>query len=81
VRYRINHATGKRFTTVELVVDERSGPPEATIWVRIGYGETDLRRQIKEAGGALDAKRKLGRISRQSASLLNLQERIVKDIQ
>jgi hypothetical protein len=79
VRHRIDHATGKRFTTVELVVDERSGPPVATVWVRIGYGDTELRRQIKEVGGSWDAERKLWRVSRQAARLLKLQKRIVKD--
>lgn len=81
VRYRVDHATGRRFTTVELVVDERSGPPAATVWVRVGFGETDLRRQIKEAGGIWDAERRLWRLSGQQAKLLKLQKRIVKDDQ
>lgn len=79
VRYRVDHATGKRFTTVELVVDERSGPPASTVWVLIGYGETELRSQIKEVGGSWDAERKLWCVSRQAVRLLKLQKRIVKD--
>lgn len=79
VRYRFDQATGKRFTTVELVVDERAGPPAALVWLRIGFGETSLRRQIKDAGGTWDADRKLWRLSGQYARLLKLQKRIVKD--
>lgn len=81
VRYRVDHVTGKRFTTVELVVDERDGPAAATVWLRVGYGETELRRQIKEAGGVWDADRKLWRISGHIARALKLQKRIVKDAQ
>lgn len=81
VRYRIDRSTGKRFTTVELPVEERAGPPAAMVWVRVGYGETEVRRQIKESGGVWDAERKLWRISGHIARALKLQKRIVKDVQ
>lgn len=81
VRYRIDRSTGKRFTTVELLVEERAGPPAAMVWVRVGYGETEVRRQIKEAGGVWDAERKLWRVSGHIAHALKLQKRIVKDAQ
>lgn len=35
VRYRVDHATGKRFTTVEQVVDERTGPAATPVWGRV----------------------------------------------
>lgn len=81
VRYRIDRSTGKRFTTVELLVEERAGPPAAMVWVRVGYGETEVRRQIKESGGVWDAERKLWRISGYIARALKLEKRIVKDVQ
>lgn len=81
VRYRVDRSTGKRFTTVELLVDERAGPPAAMVWIRVGYGETDLRRQIKEAGGVWDALRKLWHLPGHVAHALKLQKRIVKDVQ
>ncbi len=81
VRYRVDRSTGKRFTTIEQLVDERAGPPAAMVRVRVGYGETDLRRQIKDIGGVWDAERKLWRISGHIAHALKLQKRIVKDVQ
>lgn len=47
VRYRVDRSSGKRFTTVELLVEERAGPPAPMVWIRVGYGETGLRSQIK----------------------------------
>lgn len=79
VRYRIDRSTGKRFTTVELLVEERAGPPAAM--VRVGYSETEVRRQIKEAGGVWDAERKQWRVSGHIAHALKLQKCIVKDAQ
>lgn len=81
VRYRIDPDTGRRFTTVELAVEERIGPPAKEVWVRVGYGETDLRQRIKEAGGTWDGSRKLWRVSGPTAKTLGLQKRIVKNIQ
>lgn len=81
VRYRIDPETGRRFTTVELVVEERSGPPAQAVWVRVGYGETALRQQIKESGGTWDSNRKLWQVSGTTAKALGLQKRIVKNIQ
>lgn len=81
VRYRIDPSSGRRFTTVELVIEERRGLPAPMVWVRVGYGETDLRQRIKEAGGTWDGKRKLWSLSGQAAKALKLQKRIVKDIQ
>lgn len=81
VRYRIDRSTGKRFPTVELLVEERAGPPAAMVWVRMGYGETEVRRQIKESGGVWDAERKLWRVSGYIARALKLEKRIVKDVQ
>lgn len=79
IRYRVDHATGKLFISIELAVDERDGP--AAVWVRVGYAETELRRQIKVAGDTWDAGRKLWRMSGYIARALKLQKRIVKDAQ
>lgn len=81
VRYRIDPDTGRRFTTVELVVEERDGPPAKEVWVRVGYGETNLRQRIKEAGGIWDGNRKLWRVSGSTAKTLGLLKRIVKNTQ
>lgn len=81
VRYRTDPESGRRFTTVELIVEERSGPPAREVWVRVGFGETELRQRIKAAGGLWDSGRKLWRIPGASVKALGLQKRIVKNIQ
>lgn len=57
VRYRYDKHRQKRITTVELAVDEQDWvpgvtfPPDRQVLIRVGYGETDLREQVKLAGG------------------------------
>jgi len=48
--------------------------------VRIGFGETELRQRVKDAGGAWDASKKLWRIKAASVRAVGLQKRIVKNI-
>ena len=56
VRYRYDKEWRKRFKTVELIVDEQDWMPgviipvDKRVFVRIGYGETELREKVKAAG-------------------------------
>lgn len=75
VRYR-QEASGRRYTTVELVVDERPGKP-ASAQVRIGYQETALRQQVMAAGGTWDALGKLWNLPKSAVRQLGLQDRVV----
>lgn len=71
VRYRRDPARRRRLTTVELIVDEAPFQPRRAldrelfphgnriVHVRVAYGESELRRKVKEAGGQWDAQRKL----------------------
>lgn len=77
VRYRENTETGRRMTTVELIVEERSLP--ALAGVRIDYGETELRHQAKAAGGTWDAKHKLWRLKKSAIRKLKLEHRVVAE--
>ena len=77
VRYRA-HADGRRYTTVEPVVEERRREP-ADALVRIAYGEADLRRRAREAGGEWLPDRKLWRLPRAAIRALGLQERVVPE--
>jgi hypothetical protein len=63
VRYRETADGSARFTSVELIVERRPMPPAEDL-VRIEFGETALRNQVKEAGGRWDAKLKLWRLPR-----------------
>lgn len=77
VRYREDCRAGQRLTTVELIVDQR--PLPALAGVRIAYGEADLRRKVKEAGGIWDAEQKLWRLPKSSIRKLKLEQRIVTE--
>ncbi len=69
VRYRYHKARRKRYKTVELIVDERDWMPavripvDKRILIRIGYGETELREQIKARGGYWDTGKKAWRVA------------------
>ncbi|MCX7171591.1 MAG: hypothetical protein NTY41_15255 [Proteobacteria bacterium] len=76
VRYREDASRNRRYTTVELVVDERPGKPSSSL-VRIGYQETSLRQQVMAAGGVWDAQRKLWRLPKAAIRSLGLKERVV----
>ena len=76
VRYRQDESKNLRYTTVELVVEERPGKP-ATTTVRIGYQETALRQQVMAAGGTWDAQKKLWNLPRSAIRRLGLQDRSV----
>lgn len=78
VRYRLDPASGRRFTTVELVVEERPAKASADVLVRIAYNETELRSQVKNAGGVWEPEHKLWRIATPAVKALGLEKRIVK---
>jgi hypothetical protein len=63
VRYRHHPEAGKRYTTVEIIVDERQHPlptrPHGIVdgeivAIQIGYAETDLRQRAKQSGAKWD---------------------------
>lgn len=77
VRYRENAAQGLRYTTVEIIVDQRPFDTPEDL-VRVAYAETALRHKIKDAGGRWDAELKLWRIPRSAVRALGLIGRVVK---
>ena len=60
VRYRYDKETNKRQTTVELIVDEQnwvrgeSAKSDQLVPIRLGFGEVELREEIKTAGAYWD---------------------------
>lgn len=81
VRYRIDDARGKRYTTVELIVDAQPiacTAASALVGVRIAYGETALRAKVKAAGGQWDPDARLWRLKKHKARALGLSRRIVE---
>jgi hypothetical protein len=87
VRYRTDTKTAKRYTTVEIVVDEKrlpqpvspGGTDEATlVALVIAYGETELRQRAKQAGAKWDQERKVWLLPYGIARKLGLHGRIRK---
>lgn len=85
VRYRHDPNSGKRYTTVELVVDEREYIPnshririqdETQVGVHIGFLETEARSKAKEAGAKWDIRRKIWLMPYGTAKQLQLQDRV-----
>jgi hypothetical protein len=82
VRYRSDRERRKRFTTVEIIVEESGwSPPEpapAMVGIRIGLREIALQRRVKQAGGTWNRQRQVGDLAFDQAVKLNLQDRIVQ---
>ncbi len=77
VRYRENPARGLRYTTVEIIVDQRPFDAPEDL-VRVSYAETALRNKVKDAGGQWDRELKLWRLPRTAVRTLGLADRVVK---
>lgn len=84
VRYRYDPRAGRRYKTVELIVDEGSWTPPGDrqpgepVFVRVGYREEALREHVKAAGGRWDPHRKLWVLPYVEAAALGLEQRIVE---
>ena len=85
VRYRYDKERRKRFKTVELIVDEQDWlpgviiPVDKRVFVRIGYGETELREKIKAAGAYWDANKKAWHVSYTMVLRMGLEQRIIEE--
>lgn len=87
VRYRTDPTHAKRYTTVELVVDERALPnlliakgvtQSERVAVPIHFTETELRQRVKDAGAQWDSDRKAWLMPYQTAMELGLHGRVKK---
>jgi hypothetical protein len=88
VRYRYGPERRKRFTTVELIVDEANweppegerAPPAPTsdppVAIQIQLKETALRRSVKDAGGRWEPTQGLWMLRREAVRALGLESRI-----
>lgn len=85
-RYRYDKNRHKRQTTVELIVDEQDWMrgynirPDQVVPIKIGFGETDLREQVKAAGAYWDKKQKAWLLSLKNVYKLGLEKRILDDL-
>ena len=89
VRYRYDAERRRRFTTVELIVDESPWTPPSPIsppvaptpgelvGVRIDVSEGTLRRKVKDAGGRWEPRRGLWLLPMRRARALGVRQRLV----
>ena len=81
VRYRYDEQRRKRFTTVEIIVEESGwSPPEKPeiVGLRIEFHETELQRRVKQTGGKWNSAKRVWKIHYDHAVALGLKKRIVK---
>jgi hypothetical protein len=83
VRYRYDSAKGKRYTTVELIVEETPwigrSKPGSDVFVRVAWDQKDLKNRIKQAGGDYYSNRKLWKLPYETAKKLGIAKLIVKN--
>jgi hypothetical protein len=86
VRYRYDKVRRKRYKTVELIVEEKDWilstlvRPEQRVYFRIGYGESELREQVKQAGGYWNPEKKAWHLSYKRVLELGLETRIIDEL-
>jgi hypothetical protein len=83
IRYRYNAEKGKRYKTVELIIDETDWQPEPKpdelVGIRVAYSELELRQKMKDAGGRWNPVRRLWELHFQEVVRLGLVERMVRE--
>ncbi len=83
VRYRIDKRLQKRYTTVELIINERPyirQKPIVTVWVKINYDETELRHHARAFGAKWLVEDKVWEMEYEVSKKLGLKKRITKRI-
>lgn len=77
VRYREDPKTGKRITTVEIIVEERAPKDSVRLLIEIKFEEGGLRQRVKDHGGQWDQSRQLWHLPYRAIEALGLQDRII----
>lgn len=84
VRYRYDEKRQKRVKTIELIISERDYfpvpilPDNAEVYLDIAYEETQLRDQVKAAGGRWDPSEKAWKLPWDNALEYGLETRVRK---
>ena len=85
VRYRYDEYLGKRFKTVELIIEESDWQPKQKplkdgdlVMVKVSLTETALQNRVKGAGGIWNREKRVWEIRYDKAKDLRLESRIVK---
>lgn len=81
VRYRSDEKRKKRYTTVELIVDEKPmqrRTPRYSVLVKIRFEETELRNRVKAAGARWNSEEKAWLMDDRLATKMKLKDRIIR---
>ncbi len=83
VRYRQDRTAGRRYTTVEIVVDAGPMPEDQrskrALMVRLRPMETELRQAVVAAGGLWDPRRRAWQLKKSAIQQLKLQDRVLQN--
>ena len=85
VRYRQEKARQRRIKIIEPIIDEQDRIPGVTMQadrraaVKIGYHETELREQIKQAGGFWNIRKKVWILSCYKVLQMGLEHRMIDE--
>jgi hypothetical protein len=79
VRYRYDAGRRRRYKTVELIEEETVWLPDPAevVQVRVEWGEAELARQVKQAGGVWKSRAKVWELALGEVIALGLEGRIV----
>ena len=81
VRYRYDVTGRRRYKTVELIVEEATWEPkprpDEMVGVKVQWGEAEVARQVKAAGGQWNARRKVWELAYREVVRLKLEKRLV----
>ncbi len=86
VRYRYDDKNRKRYTTIEIIVNESTWAPrlETThrpsdlLGIQVAAHELEIREKVKHAGGIWRPRQKLWELSYREITVLGLENRIVE---
>lgn len=86
IRYRYDDKSQQMLKTVEIIVEKKRWkknperiPKNKIVKLRIRYGEVNLARVVKSAGGRWNAVEKVWEVPYQEVCALNLQSRMVEE--
>ena len=85
VRYRYDEARRCKFTTVEVIAEQKIWKAETRepllntlVFVRVAYEETELRKRVKAAGGKWNQRKGVWEMAYANVIELGLTDRIVE---
>jgi hypothetical protein len=80
VRYRVGPQRQRRPTTMEVVVDEAPTQNSVRVGVRVAWGEKEIARLARNAGGTWDPNAKLWMMTLGQAKEVALVDRVVMGV-